>query len=127
RSPTPDRIAQLQVPDGFQISVFGQDLGNVRMMAQGEDGTVYVTRRNQGDVLALRDEDGDGMADAPVTVASNLESVHGIIIEGDQIYLATPTTIFVGSLAPGSPVENLTALVTNLPEAGQHGNRTMDF
>jgi glucose/arabinose dehydrogenase len=127
RSPTPERIAQLQAPEGFEISVFGQGLGSVRMMAQAEDGTVYVTRRGQGDVLALHDEDGDGMADEPVVAASNLPSVHGIIIDGEQIYLATPTTITVGSLAADGTVGDLAPLVTNLPEGGQHGNRTMAF
>lgn len=127
RSPTPENIAQLQASAGFGVSVFGQGLGNVRMMAQAEDGTVYVTRRMQGDVLALRDEDGDGMADAPVTVVSGLDSVHGILIDGDQIYLATPTTIYAGSLAADGTAQDLTALVNDLPAGGQHPNRTMAF
>ncbi|HMQ53251.1 MAG TPA: superoxide dismutase family protein [Anaerolineae bacterium] len=127
RSATEERIAQLQAPDGFQIDVFGEGLGSVRMMAQGEDGTVYVTRRQQGDVLALRDDNEDGLADEPVVVASDLELVHGIIIDGNQIYLATATTIYVGSLGADGTAQNLSALVNDLPPAGQHGNRTIAF
>jgi glucose/arabinose dehydrogenase len=127
RSATSERIAQLEAPAGFQIDDFGVGLGSVRMMAQAEDGTVYVTRRQQGDVLALRDENNDGRADEPLVVASDLELVHGIIIDGDQIYLATPTTIYGGTLGEEGDIQDLTALVNNLPEAGQHGNRTMAF
>jgi glucose/arabinose dehydrogenase len=128
RSPTEDRIAQLQLPDGFEIHVFGQDLGNVRMMAEGEDGTVYVTRRSQGDVIALRDENGDGMAEMPpMIVTSELPYVHGILINDGQMYLATATAIYRGDIGADGGLENLNPLVSDLPQAGQHPNRTMAF
>ena len=38
-------MKQLKVPAGFTVKPFAKDLGNVRMMAQGTDGTIYVTRR----------------------------------------------------------------------------------
>jgi glucose/arabinose dehydrogenase len=53
-------LQQLKIPAGFRISVFAKDLGNPRMLAIGPDGTVYVTRREQGDILALSDRNGDG-------------------------------------------------------------------
>lgn len=128
RPATLERIAQLQASEGFTISVFAQDLGNVRMMAQADDGTLYVTRRAQGDVLALRDEDGDGRADGePITAAAGLTSVHGILIQGDQVYLAMPTTITVGTLQGDGTIGDFQPFVTDLPEAGQHGNRTIAF
>jgi len=127
RSATPERIAQLQVPEGFTLTTFAEGLGSVRMMAQAEDGTIYVTRRGEGDVLALRDEDGDGKADAPIVAAAGLTTVHGIIIQGDQIYLATPTTVTVGTLQADGTISDTQTLVGNLPEAGQHGYRTMAF
>ena len=128
RSATPERIAGLQVTVGFTISIFAEGLGSVRMMAQAEDGTLYVTRRGEGDVLALRDEDGDGKADdAPMIVATDLPSVHGILIQGAQIYLAMPTTITVATLQEDGMIGEQSVLVSDLPEAGQHGNRTMAF
>lgn len=127
RSATPERISQLQITAGFTISVFAEGLGSVRMMAEAPDGAIYVTRRGEGDVIALRDEDGDGMAEEPTIVADQLPSVHGIIIDEETIYLATPVTIYLGSLAADGMVEGLEPLITGLPEAGQHGNRTMAF
>jgi glucose/arabinose dehydrogenase/Cu/Zn superoxide dismutase len=128
RSPTPDRIAQLQPSEGFTVTVFARDLASIRMMAQAEDGTIYVTRRGQGDVLALRDDDGDGQADdPPITATAGLTSVHGIIISGTQVYLAVPTTIYVGTLVGDGTIADLFPYATGLPEGGQHGNRTMAF
>lgn len=127
RSATPERISQLQITDGFTISVFAEGLGSVRMMAEAPDGAIYVTRRGEGDVIALRDADGDGMADEPTVVADQLPSVHGIIIDEETIYLATPVTIYVGSLAADGMIDGLEPLIAGLPEAGQHGNRTMAF
>jgi len=125
RAATPERIAALTVAEGFTLTVFARDLGNVRMMAQAEDGTVYATRRAQGDVIALRDSDEDGEAEMEI-VLSGLESVHGILLEGGQMYLATPTTIYVASFEDGV-IGEPEVLVDDLPDGGQHGNRTMAF
>jgi hypothetical protein len=45
------------------IEKFATGLGEVRMLAVTQNGTVYVTRPSPGDVVMLRDTNGDGMAD----------------------------------------------------------------
>src|SRR5215203_4322228 len=55
-------IAQLRVPRDFVVNVFARDLGNTRVLAVAPDGNVYVSRREQGDVLLLKDADHDGRA-----------------------------------------------------------------
>jgi glucose/arabinose dehydrogenase len=123
-----ERINQLELPEGFEISAFGEGLGSVRMMAEADDGTIYVTRRGQGDVLALRDRDDDGQVDMPPLVAaSELPSVHGIIVQGTDVWLATPTTIYKGTIAADGTFEGLTGILNDMPQGGQHGNRTMAF
>src|SRR5436190_16776464 len=74
-------LSRLKVPEGFQVSVFATDLINPRMIAVAGDGTVYVTRRSVGDVVMLRDTDGDGRADVKKIVA-NRPVMHGIAIDG---------------------------------------------
>ena len=70
-APTSERIAQLKLPEGFSVMPFAQGLGNARMIAVSDKGFIYVSRREEGDVLLLKDEDGDGKADkAPVQVAA---------------------------------------------------------
>lgn len=126
RRTTPELVATLTVPEGFAVNVFAQGLGNVRMLAQGEDGTVYATRRAEGDVIALRDEDGDGVADFMDTLVE-LEGVHGITLRDGRVYLATPTTVYAAQLFGGVNIGGLEEFVSDLPTGGQHPNRTVAF
>src|SRR5690606_3775773 len=59
---TAARMASLQVAEGFTVAPFATGLGNVRILALADDGTVYATRRDEGDVIMLRDADRDGRA-----------------------------------------------------------------
>jgi len=120
-------MKQLKAPDGFQVSVFAQGLGKPRMMVVAEDGTVYVTRPQQGDVVALKDRDGDGRADEVRTVASNLELVHGIALHQNRLYLASPKKVFMADLPPDGTVGAPKPLIEDLPDGGQHPNRTIAF
>ena len=128
KRPFSDAIARsLTVPAGFEVSVFASGLGAPRMLAVGDDGTVYVTRRDSGDVLALRDGDGDGRADGtPRKVVASLPRVHGIAARGGSLYLATVKEVFVvDARAEGQPAEPR-LIIGDLPDGGQHPNRTLD-
>lgn len=126
---SPEFLDRLQLPEGFEINIFAQGLGNVRWMAVAPDGTLFVTRRNEGDVIALTDANGDGVADEtlPNVVASDIPYVHGITFNGNQVYLAADTKVLVadwgGGDALGVPVE----IISDLPTGGQHPNRTLAF
>src|SRR5689334_22530965 len=75
-----ERLRELKVPPGFKVNVFARDLGNARMMAVGDDGTVYVTCHRDGKVVALRDKQNKGIADDQQTIVSDLKDVHGIAV-----------------------------------------------
>ncbi|MEK7839097.1 MAG: sorbosone dehydrogenase, partial [candidate division NC10 bacterium] len=57
-----------RLPPGFRIEVFAGGLGSPRFMAVDPAGTLLVSIPGQGRVVALPDRDGDGRADAVVTV-----------------------------------------------------------
>lgn len=122
--PFSEAIARrLAAPPGFRVEVWASGLGHPRMMEADDAGTVYVTRRDVGDVLALRDSDGDGRADQRRVLASGLSDVHGVALHGGWLYLASSTTIW-RARRDGSAVRTL---VTGLPDGGQHGNRMVRF
>jgi glucose/arabinose dehydrogenase len=96
------------------------------MMAVGPDGSVYVTRPDQGDVVRLADRDGDGRADAPPqAVASNLKGVHGIAFQRDRLYLATVKEVYAAPLKGDGTLGEPRAIVKDLPDGGQHPKRTI--
>lgn len=109
---------------GFEMNVFAKDLVNPRMLAVAQDGTVYVTRRSVGDVVMLRDSNGDGVADVQKVVARRPD-MHGIAIDGDIMYLATVNNIYRTTIQEGGELAPLQLLVDDLPDAGQHPNRTL--
>jgi glucose/arabinose dehydrogenase len=125
--PTPERIRQLHVPPGFRIQVFARDLGNPRMMAVDADGRIYVTRPESGDVIALRDRDGDGQAEQRQVVISGLPGVHGLTLHQGRMYLATPRTVYVLDRLPDVRFDSPRVLVSNLPDGGNHPHRTLAF
>ncbi len=61
--PTDQHAKYLQMPAGFHIQRFASGLGEPRMLTVADDEAVYVTRPGSGDVMMLRDVNGDGKAD----------------------------------------------------------------
>ncbi|MDB5612635.1 MAG: hypothetical protein JWQ22_288 [Devosia sp.] len=125
--PTSDRLAQIKAPEGFTVKPFAAGLGNARIIAVAPDGTVYVSRREEGDVIMLRDADGDGRANkAPVVVATRTQT-HGLAVHDGKLYIATVKEIFVGDILEDGTLGPLEMLVGDLPDAGQHPNRVLEF
>lgn len=121
-----ERMDGLALPKGFAIDVFARDVENARMMEVAEDGTLYVTRRDKGDVLMLRDTDGDGKADQRETVAKK-ENMHGIEIDGDTVYLMTVNDVYRTSRAEDGTLGELELVADRFPEGGQHPNRMVQL
>lgn len=117
-----ERMAKLALPAGFAIDVFARDLKNARMMRVADDGTMYITRRAQGDVLMLRDTDGDGMADRQQIVAQK-EQMHGIELVGNTVYLMTVEVLYRTDRRADGTLGELERIATDLPAGGQHPNR----
>lgn len=120
----PANPADLVLPDGYSLSVAARDLGNARILAAADDGTVYVTRRAEGDVLMLRDGNGDGMYESRHRVASR-PGMHGIALDGDTVFLVTIKDVYSAPILSDGSFGDLTTIVDDLPDAGQHPNRTI--
>ncbi|MEJ1239855.1 PQQ-dependent sugar dehydrogenase [Chryseolinea sp. T2] len=120
-------LSRLKVPTGFVISVAASGLGKPRMMAFSDRGNLYVTRRDQGDVLQLIDSDNDGRFDQMHTVVSKFPGVHGITIRDSYIYLISNRELRRAKLQGDGSVAEPEILIKDLPDGGQHGNRTIAF
>jgi glucose/arabinose dehydrogenase len=120
-------LAQLKKPAGFSVDVFARDLGSPRLMAVAPDGSVYVTRRGSGDVLRLRDADGDGRAEVTSMVAQGIDGVHGVAVQGNKLFLASTRYVFAGTLSADGSVAMPMAVVLDLPMGGEHPDRSIGF
>jgi glucose/arabinose dehydrogenase len=117
-----ERMAKLALPEGFAINVFAKDLKNPRMIRIADDGTLYVTRREVGDVLMLKDTDGDGQADQQQTVLRR-EGIHGIEISGDDVYLIAVNELMHAERRKDGSFSKPTVIADEFPAGGQHPNR----
>jgi len=124
---TPERMAALRAPAGFSVTPFATGLGNARIIAVAPNGNVYVSRRDEGDVVLLKDADSDGKADAPPQIVASRAGAHGIAIKDNKLYLATAKEVFVADILIDGRLGALKMIIGDLPDAGQHPNRTLAF
>jgi Raf kinase inhibitor-like YbhB/YbcL family protein len=120
-------LTSLKTPEGFKINVFASGLKNTRIIAVAPDGTVYVSRRDEGDVLMLKDRNGDGRADGEPVEVARRSGAHGIAIHDGKLYLVTVKEVFSAAIRPDGTLEPLKMILGDLPDAGQHANRTVAF
>jgi glucose/arabinose dehydrogenase len=120
-------VSRLKVPSGFEVIVAASGLGKPRMMALNADGALYITRRDVGDVLMLTDNNADGKFDDMQTVISDFNGVHGITIHDGWLYLCATKKLARGKLNADGSVGALDTLINDLPDGGQHDNRTIAF
>ena len=125
-TPTDELIKSLKVPAGFKVEVFAKNLGKPRMLLVMPNGNVYVTNRQAGTVTLLKDANNDGKADIAKIVAQK-DQMHGITKKGNDLYLITVKELYKAGINNDGTLDSLVMIAGNLPDGGQHGNRTIHF
>lgn len=121
-------LKQLHLPYGFKISIFADTVPSARQMALGEHGVVFVGTRD-GSVYAVRDKDGDGVAEQRHTIAKDLYLPNGVAYKGGALYVAEVNRIIrfdeieANLEAPPSPV----VVFDKLPSDKHHGWKYLRF
>ncbi|EMR03469.1 PQQ-dependent sugar dehydrogenase [Cesiribacter andamanensis] len=87
------KLDQLQLPAGFQISLFVEEIENARSLARGDKGTIFVGNRQKDKVWAVRDENGDGRADKSWVIAEGLNMPNGVAFREGDLYVAEVSRI----------------------------------
>lgn len=80
-------LKQLRIPVGFKISIFADQVENARSLALGEKGVVFVGTQ-QGNVYAVQDKDGDGVAEQRYVIAQQLYVPNGVAYREGALYVA---------------------------------------
>lgn len=85
----------LELPPGFRIERYADDVPNARQLALGTKGTVFAGSRDAGKVYALSDADGDGRAEKVRVLASGLRLPAGIAFRDGDLYIGAVDRILV--------------------------------
>jgi glucose/arabinose dehydrogenase len=80
-------IERFSVRKGYTVTLAATGLDNARFMEFDDAGTLYLSRPSKGDVLSLKDTDGDGFYETRAVFVSGLPTVHGLCFDSDTGYL----------------------------------------
>jgi glucose/arabinose dehydrogenase len=133
RDYSPALVDQLRLPAGFAVTAYASAVMGARMLATGPDGSTYVTSPMTSQVWRLRDGNGDLDVDdagertvvASATDTPALQGVHGIAFHQGRVYLASVKSVVAGAVGSDGRFSDLTTLFNDLPDGGQHPNRTL--
>ncbi|MEM8895206.1 MAG: sorbosone dehydrogenase family protein [Bacteroidota bacterium] len=81
-------LSTLNLPEGFEISVFADGIENARSIAMSPSGTFFIGNRNEGRVWAVRDEDGDNKAEKKWIIAEDLNLPNGVAFRDGALFVA---------------------------------------
>ena len=124
-APTPARLAGVKMPEGFRLTKFAA-VENPRWMVTNADGTLYVSARVPGVVYMIRDADSDGVADQQMIVFKRKDA-HGLAIHKNHLYVVTVKEVYKSPILKDGTLGKARLLRSDLPNAGQHRNRTIAF
>ena len=121
----------LDLPAGFCALVYAQNLGAARHIAITPSGDVFVAVANsvdgetKGQVVALRDGDGDGVSETSRTFGDN--GGNGIAWHAGDLFFAQDDKILRYSVADGElePSGDPVTVVSGLPSDGDHTAKTV--
>jgi glucose/arabinose dehydrogenase len=80
-------LSSIKLPKGFSISVYAE-VENARSMAISPGGTVFVSNKDEDKVYALKDTNGDGVADKKWILATGLNMPNGVAFKDGDLYIA---------------------------------------
>ena len=96
----PDGVS-LSVPAGFEVNVFADGLSSPRRMALAPNGDVFVAASGAGDIVILRDANGDGVAERRETFATALERPFGMAFRDGFLYVGNNDAVVRFPYVPG--------------------------
>ncbi|MHC4292945.1 MAG: PQQ-dependent sugar dehydrogenase [Planctomycetota bacterium] len=90
--PQPD--PQIEVREGFELTIAQADIQVPRFMEIGPDGTLYVSRPHQGQIKTCTDKDGDGYYETVNTFVSNHRTAHCMFFHDGWLWFTETGAIF---------------------------------
>ncbi|HSG81400.1 MAG TPA: PQQ-dependent sugar dehydrogenase [Gemmatimonadota bacterium] len=80
-------VAHLAAPPGFSVELFADSLAEPWGLAFSPDGRLYTSLRAAGQVVWLRDDDGDGVAEGSTTVVDGLAAPSGLAFLHESLWI----------------------------------------
>jgi glucose/arabinose dehydrogenase len=116
-----------QVPKGFAVSLFADNLADPRWMAVAPNGDVFLTEPDANKVTILRDTKGVGHANVRLTYATGFDRPHGIAFHDGYLYVADTKAVWRFPYKDGDVKGAHRERVTKQADLGIGGHFTRDI
>ncbi len=123
-----DLNAYIQLPQGFSITLYADNIPGARSLARSPSGTLFVGTRDRGNVYALKDTNNDFVADEQSTIVSGLNSPNGVAFKDNALYVAEINRILrFDSIEQNLQNPSYTVVTDDYPTDGHHGWKFIRF
>lgn len=124
-----DKLELIQLPPGFVIDIYTDQVPGARSLAVSPAGTLFVATRKQGKVYAVLDRDRDYKADRVITVVRGLYMPNGVAFKDGALFVAEVHRILrfdniEDRLSNSGPPR---VVYDKLPQDKQHGWKFIRF
>jgi len=126
--------ARLTVPEEFLISEFATGTPGARDLQFSPNGTLLVSLRAEGKIVALPDTNNDGQADKVVEVLTGLRNPHGLAFRNGKLFVAEEQQVNRYLWDENQLTANLEKKLFDTPEGvtlpgggGGHQTRSLTF
>ncbi len=127
-------LKSLNIPNGFQIDIFANEIESPRQITETESGFIIVGSKNGKNIYALYDIDNDGVAETKILVAADLQNPTGVTIYENNLYFSEIDKIWIiKDIDEWLTSNNLQTLpkkeiyMDDLPAETWHGYKYLDF
>ena len=131
--PSQQQINHLIAPEGFQVSLFAENIPQARILKITPTGSLLVSSPSKGTIFLLQDTNEDGRADLTTALVNNLNRPHGIDLykNGNDHWLYIAETDAIGRIAvnwqTGKTQGKYQRLITDIPSSKGHWTKTIQF
>lgn len=100
-------IEQITLPEKFRVQAFASDVHDPSALAFDDAGNLYYSELVDGNIVRLRDADGDGVADEKKIFASGFNNPRGLAWHDGALYVSNrgpidvpidPNNVFIGQI-----------------------------
>ena len=133
RAESNQNIGKLNLPDGFQISIFADKLESPRQITETKEGYVIVGSKKGDKIFALFDSDHDGYAETKLIIATGLKNPTGVTYHKGDLYFAEVEDIWIIKniddwiLSDKTELPPVESYLSGLPSETWHGFRHLRF
>ena len=127
------KLEKLNLPAGFEINVYSEQLESPRQITETKAGFVIVGSKNGDKIFALFDSDKDGFAEEKILIVSDLKNPTGVTFHKKDLYFAEIEKVWVIKdidswlLSERSSFPKAEIFLDNLPSETWHGFRHIRF